>query len=388
VLDLGDATLLNRLTEAVSIYDREARIRYIVILGGAQLLLHRVSSTDPMHDELSEIAAAAERATIITRQLLAFGRRQRLAPLNLNLSDHIESTEPVLRRMLGEHVEVDFDLQPALGYVWVDPGQIEQVLLNLAANALDAMPAGGRLEIRTANVTLPDEGTSEDDGVPAGRYAKLTVRDFGNGMPEDVRAHVFEPFFTTKDHGGGAGLGLATVHGIVEQSSGFIRVHSEPGKGTAFHVYLPRVDDEPASLAAGAGRLAPDERYSGTETLLLVEDDPAMRQYVRRTLRQRGYQVLDAESAGAALLILEQHVGAVDLLVSDVVMSRMSGPQLATRLRAMHPRLPALYISGYSPDRVDDTRELGANESFVAKPFGPEELLRAVRAAIDGPGRA
>jgi CheY-like chemotaxis protein len=237
------------------------------------------------------------------------------------------------------------------------------------------------LLIQTANVTLPDDATEADGDIPPGRYARLTVRDSGDGMSDEVRAHVFEPFFTTKEHGRGTGLGLATVHGIVEQSAGFIRVQSEIGKGTAFHLYLPRLDDEPPLTPPAQPRAG--ARYAGTETVLVVEDDPAMRQYVRRTLRQSGYGVLDADNAGTALLILEQHAGPVHLLVSDVVMSRMSGPQLAARLRTVRPGLPALYISGYPQDRVDGSGTIGPNETFVAKPFGPDEFLRAVRRAID-----
>ena len=200
---------------------------------------------------------------------------------------------------------------------------------------------------------------------------------------DDVRAHVFEPFFTTKEPGRGTGLGLATVHGIVEQSGGFIRVQSELGKGTSFHLYLPRADDDESAPAPRPVDAAAHASCRGTETVLLVEDDPAVRQYVHRTLRDSGYDVLDAENGGVALLIMEQHAGPVHLLVADVVMSRMSGPQLAARLRAVRPALPALFMSGYPQDRVDDPGVLGPNDAFVAKPFGPLELLRAVRATID-----
>jgi two-component system cell cycle sensor histidine kinase/response regulator CckA len=353
-----------------------------VILGSAELLMHRVAAADPMHGDLSEIVAAAERATLITRQLLAFGRRQRLAPHFVQLSEQIDGIEPVLHRLVGEDVQVDLDLQATLGCVHVDPGQIEQVVLNLVVNARDAMPGGGRLAIRTSNVTLPDDAANEGDEVPRGHYVKLTVSDTGEGMSDHVRAHVFEPFFTTKEPGRGTGLGLATVHGIVEQSAGFIRVQSAIGKGTAFHVYLPRADDA-EETPPRPPQASADPSYGGTETVLLVEDDPGVRRYVRRTLRESGYDVLDAENGGTALLIMEQHAGPVHLLVADIVMSRMSGPQLAARLRAIRPALPALYMSGYPQDGIDEPGALAPTDAFVAKPFGPQELLRAVRSTLD-----
>jgi PAS domain S-box-containing protein len=352
-----------------------------VILGSTELMQRRVPTGDPLHQDLAEVAGAAERAAIITRQLLAIGGRQRLAPLLVHLSDHVEAMEPMLRRLLTESVQVELDLDPALGTVRVDPGQMEQVLLNLVVNARDAMPRGGSIMIRTSKVDVPSGGR-DDVGVPPGRYAKLTVSDTGVGMSDEVRARVFEPFFTTKEPGRGTGLGLATVRGIVEQSAGVVRMHTEPGRGTAFHLYLPREDEAPST----SGHPSPpsfEAAANGSETVLLVEDDAAVRQYVRRALRLGGYVVLDAENAGAALLILEQHVGPVHLLVADVVMSRMSGPQLAARLRSIRPELPALYMSGHPAAGIDDSGSLGPNEAFVSKPVRPKELLRAVRASID-----
>jgi CheY-like chemotaxis protein len=343
----------------------------------------RVPTGDPLHGDLAEITGAAERAAIITRQLLAIGGRQRLAPLLVQLSDHVESMEPMLRRLLSESVQVELDLDPSLGTVRVDPGQMEQVLLNLVVNARDAMPSGGCIVIRTAKADVPASGSRDDAGVPPGRYAKLTVSDNGVGMSDDVRARVFEPFFTTKGPGRGTGLGLATVRGIVEQSAGVVRLQTEPGRGTAFHVYLPREDDPASATGLPSPSSFEAATAQGSETVLLVEDDAAVRHYVRRALRMGGYSVLDAENAGAALLILEQHIGPVHLLVADVVMSRMSGPQLAARLRAIRPELPALYMSGHPSTGIAESGSLGPNEAFVSKPVRLKELLRAVRAAID-----
>jgi signal transduction histidine kinase/CheY-like chemotaxis protein len=350
-----------------------------VILGTTELLMQH-EPDESKRGELSEIVGAAERAVLVTRQLLAFGRRQRLAPQVVNLSAHVQQMERVLCRILGEDIELELELAASIGSVRVDAGQIEQVVLNLVTNARDAMPRGGRVTIATADETVPAPSLVRD-AIPAGRYATLRVSDTGDGMTEAVRARVFEPFFTTKRFGRGTGLGLATVHGIVEQSSGHIRVESQIGRGTRFTVYLPSVDDEPSAVEPRPS--GDPHRFSGTETVLLVEDDAQMRQYVRRALRQHGYSVLEAENGGAALLILEQHPGPVHLLVADVVMARMTGPQLAARLRAVRPELPALFMSGYPTERIDEAGRLGERDAFIPKPFGPEELLRAVRESLD-----
>jgi two-component system cell cycle sensor histidine kinase/response regulator CckA len=353
-----------------------------VVMGTAEVLLNRVAPGDPMRADLADIVGAAERAALVTRQLLAFGRRQRLAPLLIDLSTHVENMNRVLQRVLGEDVELELDLARPLGVVRVDAGQIEQVILNLVVNARDAMPRGGRLTLQTANVTLDGEYQRIHNGVPPGRYVMLAVSDTGEGMSDGVRAHIFEPFYTTKELGRGTGLGLATVHGIVEQSGGHIWVYSEPGTGTTFKVYLPRVDEVRAQ--ASEPPPPPATRYAGHETILLVEDDGSVRQYVRKALQRGGYTVLEAGNGGEALLIMEQHVGTIDLLLTDVVMPRMTGPQLALRLRALRAALPAVYMSGYTEDRVTSQGGLGPNDTFVQKPVGPEDLLRCVRSAIDG----
>jgi signal transduction histidine kinase len=350
-----------------------------VILGTTELLMQQ-ETDEGKRAELAEVVGAAERAVLVTRQLLAFGRRQRLAPQVVNLSAHVEQMERVLRRILGEDIELELELATSIGAVRVDAAQIEQVVLNLVTNARDAMARGGRVTIATADETVPPRARVHD-AVPAGRYATLRVSDTGDGMSDAVRARAFEPFFTTKRIGRGTGLGLATVHGIVEQSGGHIRIDSQIGRGTTFMVYLPSVDDEP--MAPDARASGDTHRYAGTETILVVEDDAQMRQYVRRALRQHGYTVLQADNGGAALLILEQHPAPVHLLLADVVMARMTGPQLATRLRAVRPELPALFMSGYPAERVAEAGGLSERDGFVPKPFGPEELLRAVREALD-----
>ncbi len=352
-----------------------------VVLGTAEVLVSRLAPGDSMRADLADIIGAAERATLVTRQLLAFGRRQRLAPLLIDLSSHIEHMNRVLERVLGEEIELTLNLARPLGAVRADAGQIEQVILNLVVNARDAMPRGGSLTVQTANVTLDGEYERLHNGVPPGRYVMLAVSDTGEGMSEAVRAHIFEPFFTTKELGRGTGLGLATVHGIVEQSGGHIWVYSEPGRGSTFKVYLPRVDETQAQLSEPP----PDiyGRYAGRETILLVEDESSVRQYVRKALQRGGYTVLEASNGGEALLIVEQHVGSVDLLLTDVVMPRMTGPQLAARLRAIRGQLRAVYMSGYTEDRLTEQGGLGPHDAFVQKPVGPDELLRCVRTALD-----
>ena len=352
-----------------------------VVLGTAEMLVSHLAPGDSMRADLADIIAAAERATLVTRQLLAFGRRQRLTPLLIDLSSHVEHMNRVLTRVLGEDIELSLSLARPLGVVRADAGQIEQVVLNLVVNARDAMPRGGRLVVQTANVTLDAEYELLHNAVPPGRYVMLAVSDTGEGMSENIRAHIFEPFFTTKELGRGTGLGLATVHGIVEQSGGHIWVYSEPGRGSTFKVYLPRIDD-----AGAQGSDPPPSktgRYAGKETVLLVEDEASVRQYVLKTLQRGGYTVLEASNGGEALLIVEQHRGTIDLLLTDVVMPRMTGPQLASRLRAIRGELCAVYMSGYTEDRVTDQGGLGPYDAFVQKPVGPEDLLRCVRTALD-----
>ena len=355
-----------------------------IILGSAEMLLAKASLADTIRIGVTDIIGAAERASLVTRQLLAFGRAQRLAPDLVDLSAQVEGMERLLRRVLGEDIDVVMDLRRPLGLVRVDAGQIEQVVLNLVVNARDAMPRGGRLEVKTSTVSeRPGIAGALAGAVPeaAGGYVVLSVTDTGVGIPEEVRDRIFEPFFTTKELGRGSGLGLATVHGIVEQSGGHIEVRSEPGAGTTFAVYLPLVqevaDESPPSARA------PAERFSGTETVLLVEDDDDVRKYVREALLRAHYTVLDARNGGEALLILEQHPSPVHLLLTDVILPRMTGIQLASRLRAIQPAIRVVFMSGYAEDRILDQGGLDVREALVTKPIRSQELLRAVRTVLD-----
>jgi len=350
-----------------------------IILGGAQMVLNDLSLTDRVRPDIVTIVDAAERAALVTRQLLAFARKQEVRPLLLDVSDYVDRMRPVLGRLVGEDVDITLDLARPLGSLLIDPAHVEQIVLNLAANARDAMPRGGHLTIATANVFLDHEYQRLHNGVPPGRYVMLTVSDTGEGIPEAVKPHIFEPFFTTKSLNRGTGLGLATVHGIVQQNLGHIWVYSEPGLGTSFKLYFPIADE---SAVATASRPPDPEEHGGTETLLLVEDDDGVRQFLRRALQRGGYTVLEARNAGEALLIFEQHTGPIGLVVTDVVMPRMTGPQLVARLRALRAELRVVYVSGYSEDRLD-TASSSANEAFLPKPISVDALLRCVRDVLD-----
>ena len=348
-----------------------------VILGSAQLALADLGPTHKVREDLLSVISAAERAALITRQLLTFARKQEAATRVLDLSAHIEKMLPVLQRVVGEDVEVELELARPLASARLDPAHVEQIILNLAANARDAMPKGGRLTLHTANVLLEEDDELLHDGVPPGRYVMMSVGDTGAGIPDHVKPHIFEPFFTTKELHRGTGLGLATVHGIVKQSAGHIWVYSEPGQGTTFKLYFPVV--EQAVAAEEENR--PDAPRGGRETIVVVEDDPAVRQFLRRTLERSGYTVVEAMNAGEALLIFETHEGAIDLMISDVVMPRMTGPQLAARLRALRPELRVILLSGYSEDRVEPDEAL--HDTFLSKPIAVDALLRRVREVLD-----
>jgi two-component system cell cycle sensor histidine kinase/response regulator CckA len=350
-----------------------------IILGGTQIALGDLAPTDPVREDLLTVVDAAERAALVTRQLLAFARKQDMSPRVVDLSGYVEKMKPVLERLVGEDVDIALDLARPLGGVLIDPAHVEQILLNLAANGRDAMPRGGRLAIATANVFLDGEYERTHNGVPPGRYVMLTVSDTGGGIPEALKPHIFEPFFTTKALHQGTGLGLATVHGIVQQNRGHIWVYSEPSLGASFKIYFPVVEE---GAAPAEVRVPPREAHGGTETVLLVEDDEGVRHFLRRALQRGGYTVLEARNAGEALLIFEQHPGPIPLMVTDVVMPRLTGPQLAARLRAIRATLRVVYVSGYSEDRI----EVGAasrHEAFISKPVSVESLLRCVREVLD-----
>jgi signal transduction histidine kinase len=352
-----------------------------VITGFSELVLQRLGATDPPRSYLEEITKAGERASALTRQLLAFSRRQVLETKVLDLNGVVTDAEQLLRRVVGETVELRSHLSPDLWPVRADRGQLDQVVLNLAVNARDAMPHGGRLTLETANVELDEGYAQHHPPLRPGAYVRLTASDTGLGMTPEVQAHIFEPFFTTKAPGKGTGLGLATVYGIVKQSGGYIWVYSEPEHGTTFKIYLPRAVDGALSEADVSAPLlaAP----GGTETILVVEDDAPLRALVRGVLAASGYTVLEARAGEEAVRLGEQYAGPIHLLLTDVVMPGLSGRELAERLAARHPGLRVLFMSGYTDQVVVEQGMLEARAPFLQKPFSPETLRRKLREVLD-----
>ena len=353
----------------------------LTAIGGyAELVREDLPGEDARRHDVEEILRATERAATLTRQLLAFSRRQVLAPRVLDLNGVVAGVDNMLRRLIGADVELRTALAPELGAVRADPGQLEQVIMNLVVNARDAMPRGGKLTLETANAELDESYALEHPAVVAGPYVMLAVSDSGVGMDAATQARVFEPFFTTKEKGKGTGLGLATVYGIVKQSGGNIWLYSEPGRGTTFKIYLPRVDQPPEQLAAApAPRAAP----RGSETVLLVEDDEAVRALARKMLAAHGYTVLAAASGAEALKLAADHTGPIHLLVTDVVLPGMSGRELATRFQSVRPGLKVLYTSGYTDDAVVHHGVLDPGIAFLQKPFTSGTLARKVRETLD-----
>jgi PAS domain S-box-containing protein len=356
-----------------------------VITGYNDLMLEEhADNHDPDHIKLKQIKKATEQATLLTRQLLAFSRRQVLQPRVLNLNTIITNTETMLRRLIGEDIELIIILQEGVGQVKADPGQMEQVIINLAINARDAMPTGGKITIETARVKVDETYTRQHIGARPGSYVMIAITDTGHGMDAETKSHIFEPFFTTKEPGKGTGLGLATVHGIINQSDGHIWVYSEPNEGTIFKVYLPQietsgpVDDQDDEISIPPRR--------GSETILLVEDEDSVRGLACRILRGEGYLVLDASNGEEAVRISADYPEPIHLLLTDVVMpGGMSGRQLAANLSALRPQMKVLYMSGYTDDAIVHHGVLDKGIAFLQKPFTLIMLTHKVREVLDAP---
>jgi PAS domain S-box-containing protein len=351
------------------------------ITGYAQLLLEDLDPAGQHREDVDEIRKAAERAAGLTRQLLAFSRQQVLQPTVLDLNTLVDETESMLGRLLGEDIQLATALAADLGAVKTDRSQIEQVILNLAVNARDAMPQGGKLTIETANIEMDDAYARDHFPAKPGAYVMLAVTDTGTGMSPETQTHMFEPFFTTKAKGQGTGLGLATVYGIIKQSAGYIWVYTEPGHGTSFKIYLPRVMQLPERRAASAP--SQPAAMDGTETVLLAEDEAAVRAVARQALQRHGYTVLEAQSGEAALDLAQRHSGRIHLLLTDVIMPGMSGRALALRLVPMRPDVRIIYMSGYTDDAITRHGVLEPGVTYVQKPFTPDALVRKVREVLD-----
>jgi PAS domain S-box-containing protein len=352
-----------------------------VINGYSQMMLGRLDARDPLRPNLAEIHKAGERAAALTRQLLAFSRKQVLQPRILDLNRVVEEMQSILARVVGEDVEVRIALHADSGKVHADPHQLEQVIMNLAVNARDAMPGGGTLLLETADVERDGSYARSHPGTRAGRYVMVAVSDTGMGMDEETERQIFEPFFTTKEAGKGTGLGLPMVQGIVAQSGGYIDVESQPGRGTTFKVYLPAL----AEAAAAAEMPAAVPLMGGSETVLVVEDQAEVRAYAVDVLKGYGYRVVDAESADDALSYCAREPDRIHLLLTDVVMPNMSGRELANRLERMRPGIKVLFMSGYTDDIILRHGMLEEGVLFIGKPFSPAELAGKIRAVLGPP---
>ncbi|HMJ55654.1 MAG TPA: ATP-binding protein [Polyangiaceae bacterium] len=355
-----------------------------VILSYADLLLADLKPVEPMREEIDQIRKAAQRAADLTRRLLTFSRQQVIDPKIIDLNDVLEQMNKMLQRIIGGDVELVLLCARSLGRMRADRGSIEQVIMNLVVNARDAMPTGGKLTMETANVMIDEERARGHLGTSPGPHVMLAVSDTGVGMDRATQGRIFEPFFTTKETGKGTGLGLSTVFGIVQQSGGSIWVYSEPGRGTSFKVYFPCVDgavDEVRSVERPA-------TLRGSETVLLVEDDEQVRAVARGILRRHGYRVLEARNGGEAMLLCESHDQPIHLLISDVVMPLMSGPELARRLAQGRPEMKVLCMSGYTDDSVVRHGVMDSDIAYLQKPITPEALTRKVREVLDARGRA
>jgi nitrogen-specific signal transduction histidine kinase len=351
-----------------------------IIMGHGELLLGAVGADERARNGLEQIRRAADRAASLTQQLLAFSRKQVLQPKVLDLNEAVADVQKMLSRVIGEDIELVASLHPSLASVKADPGQVEQVLMNLAVNARDAMPHGGKLVMETSNVEVGVELARTLD-LPLGRYAMLKVSDTGHGMDAATLSHVFEPFFTTKPMGKGTGLGLATVYGIVKQSGGSIQVESGAGSGTTFRIYLPATEGGTRKRHAPLG----GERVAGgTETILIAEDEPDLRDLARIFLEGYGYKVLGAESAAQAIQTADSYRGSIDLLLTDVIMPGMSGAQLAENILSKRPQTRIVYMTGYTDDMVVQHKVLEPGVQLLQKPFTKIDLALKVRSTLDG----
>jgi PAS domain S-box-containing protein len=351
-----------------------------IIIGYCEFLLKPLKTSDSSRNYVLEIRKAGERAASLTKQLLALSRKQVIEPRVLDLNATIRESAPMLRRLIGEDIALETHLESSLGQVMADPDQLHQVIMNLAINARDAMPDGGRIDIATANLEVgPEDGAASHPDAAPGLYVAMTVTDTGHGMDETIRKKIFEPFFTTKEVGKGTGLGLSTVHGIVRQNGGWIDVWSEVGAGTRFRMLLPRVDA--AALPERNAIVAPGK--GGRETILLVEDQEAVRNFTVAALRRNGYRVLEAFDGDRAIDVAERFSGEIHLLLTDVVMPGMNGKDLSERLKKLRPNLKVLFVSGYTADVIAHRGVLDRSVSLLYKPFGPDELAAKVRVSLD-----
>jgi PAS domain S-box-containing protein len=355
-----------------------------IILSYSAMLMDALAADEALRSDAEQIAIAGQRARDLTRQLLAFSRRQMMRPEVLDLRDVVRGIEPMLRRVLGEDIELTIALERHTALVKADPGQIQQILMNLVVNARDAMPEGGKLTIETSDVVLDEEHVRPyvAAGARPGPHVCITVSDTGVGLDEETRARIFEPFFTTKPRGKGTGLGLSTVLGIVQQSGGHVTVESTPDEGSTFRVYLPRTTEARAAPAP-ARSITPTQPSRGSETILLVEDEGQLRVLARDILRGAGYQVFDAPNAAEAIKASQRHPGPIQLLVTDVVMPHIGGRELARRLATERPGMRVLYMSGYTEDGIVESGTLDPNVAFLPKPITPDTLLGKVRETLD-----
>jgi CheY-like chemotaxis protein len=350
------------------------------ILGITEDVQKQLGSTNPHRQDLEAVIIAARKAIALTKQLLAFGRRQAVSPQVLNLNHVITSMDVLFKRLIGDEVEVRTILDPHAGNVDLDEGQLVQVIVNLGLNARDAMITSGVLTLETGNVELPKDWTDGRLSLPAGAYVTLSITDTGSGMTPETISHIFEPFFTTKDEGKGTGLGLANVYGIVKQCGGGIAVESQPGRGTTFRVFFPRAGDAPEKDRQDLDR---KDALGGSETVLIVEDEDIVRKVAVRALRNKGYTVLHAHDSQAALDILERHSGPIELLLTDVIMPGMNGRDLGQLAAAKRPDIKIIYMSAYSQDVLGQRGFQNNDISFIEKPFNAEGLCRKVRAVLD-----